>query len=337
MLDMNSLVKTITMQIVLDTYGINLSVRNKCFLLKKGRIKRMIHPSRVSSFLVTMPCNITSPAIILAASNEIAITVCSNTGSPDAKLWSSHFINTPALRRKQYLFNDCSAACEWSKKMIRLKLKGQSANLALIANRKEAIKERSLEAISLIEQQIRNTEKVSSSTTNWTKTLRYLEASSANQYWQTIGIKLPAPYYFEHRIKQKPPDAFNSSVNYLYGILRNHIETAILSLGLDPALGVMHVDGYNRPSLVFDLMEPFRPIMDKLLLENILAGKLANSSVVDSDGVCWLNRKGRKKLIDLFNKKLHQPMVYNKQKTNLNNHVLTETKLLTHAIKRNGN
>jgi CRISPR-associated protein Cas1 len=147
-----------------------------------------------------------------------------------------------------------------------------------------------------------------------------------------LGTKLPDPYYFTHRIKKGAFDSFNPSINYLYAMLRNHVETGILSCGLDPALACMHRDGYNLPSLVFDLMEPFRPIIDRLLIEQVLAGKLKGTTA-DENGECRLTREGRLKLIAMFNEKLGKTMVYKKAKTNLTNHILLEIKLLVNEIR----
>lgn len=325
------------MQIILDTYGLSLGVRNKCFLISKDETKKMVHPSRVSSFLITMPCKISSPAIMLAATNDISITVCSRTGSPDARLWSSRFSNTPSLRRQQYLFAHSESSFFWSKHIMKLKLENQISNLNFIANRKPGIKDVANEAICFINNQIESITKINYASKKWEQILRYLEASSANKYWQVIGKKLPSPYCFEHRIKRQPTDAFNSTINYLYGMLRNNVETAVLSLGLDPALGIMHVDGYNRPSLVFDLIEPFRPIADRLLLENILNEKLKNSCALDENNSSYrLTQTGRKKVIALFNQKLNTPILYNKKRAILNNQILAETQLLTQYIRKNG-
>ncbi len=91
-------------------------------------------------------------------------------------------------------------------------------------------------------------------------------------------------------------------------------------------------DGYNLPSLVFDLMEPFRPITDRLLIDLVLAGKINNIAALEN-GECRLTREGRKKLIEQFNEKLQKTMVYKKAKTNLTNHILLEIKLLANEIR----
>jgi CRISP-associated protein Cas1 len=322
------------MQIVLDTYGLNLNVRNGCFVIASSTEKRMVHPSRIDNILVTMPCRLSTPAILLAAKNEIAITICSLAGKPEARLWSSRFLNISTLRRKQYVFSESAKGLEWAAGMIVQKLEGQQSNLNFLADRKPSLLEEVSEAISEIKQLTAKIKLLNYETETSQSKLRYYEAAAAKIYWPLMGKKLPDPFYFETRVKREPTDPFNSSINYLYGMLRNQSEAAVLSLGLDPALGCMHRDGYKLPSLVFDMMEPFRPLMDRLLVEAILNGKMkANMTETDDLGICFLTREGRKMMIELFNGKLHKIMAYRKTRASLLDHILLETRQLINKIE----
>lgn len=55
-------------------------------------------------------------------------------------------------------------------------------------------------------------------------------------------------------------------LNYAYGVLQAHVNMACGILGLDRMAGVLHARRPNRPSLVFDVMEPLRPETDRALL-----------------------------------------------------------------------
>lgn len=321
------------MQMVLDTYGLSLSVRNGCFLVTVAKEKRMVHPSRIDSILVTMPCRLSTPAILLAATNEIALTICTLSGKPEARLWSPRFLNISTLRRAQYGFTADSRGVSWSKGIITAKLDGQMANLKYIAGRKPALSAGIAQAITEIGKAAGSIALLDSGVESCMSKLRYYEAYSAKCYWPLVGEKLHAPFAFTVRTKRNPPDAFNSCINYLYGMLRNQVETAILSLGLDPALGCMHRDGYKLPSLVFDLMEPFRPIIDRLLIEAVLEGKIkAAMTETDDFDVCHITREGRKALIAMFNEKLHKVMVYQKAHISLLNQILLQTRHLADEI-----
>src|SRR3989304_5938843 len=112
------------MQVILDTNGLFVSVRNACFLIEHGEEKRMVHPSRVSSILAVSPCRISTPAILLAAENNIPGNNCDTAGGAKARLWSARFTNISSLRRAQYGYSKSKQAVGWIKKIIALKANG---------------------------------------------------------------------------------------------------------------------------------------------------------------------------------------------------------------------
>ena len=82
----------------------------------------------------------------------------------------------------------------------------------------------------------------------------------------------------------------NAILNYAYGVLENQVRTQLSAMGVDPTIGYMHSSGDNRHSLVFDLMEPVRPIMDKRILEFILERTFSpDDFILNKNGVCRLH------------------------------------------------
>jgi len=99
-------------------------------------------------------------------------------------------------------------------------------------------------------------------------------------------------------------------------------------------LACLHRDGFNLPSLVFDMMEPFRPIADKMLLEAVLSGKLKNVAQAEENGQIKLSDTGRKQVITLFANKLGKTMVYKNKKALFKNHILSEINNLKKQIEK---
>jgi len=319
------------MQIVLDTRGLQLSVRNKCFLIAFEKKASIIHPGRISSILVTAPCRVSSPALILAAENEIPFIVCNGYGQPVVRIWSPGFINTSQLRKAQYGFCSSMHGLKWAKSVIQLKIAGQIDNLQNMAEKYPEIKTKVLKATGEINVQTHRTTATCVSTDDMhacIKTIRFVEAYAAARYWSLVGNKLPPPFAFSGRSKRKQVDLANACINYLYGMLRHETETALLSIGLDPAIGILHRDGYKMPSLVFDLMEPFRPIMDGVLFDAMLKGQLPVNSFVVEMGNTMLGKDMRKALIRLYSHMNHAPVLFRNRSTPLRNHLLTEARQL---------
>jgi len=82
----------------------------------------------------------------------------------------------------------------------------------------------------------------------------------------------------------------NAMLNYAYSILESQVRIQLVSEGYDPTLGIMHERREGSSALVFDMMEPERPKVDRRILEFVKAHKFhAADFVIRSDGVCRLN------------------------------------------------
>ena len=80
-------------------------------------------------------------------------------------------------------------------------------------------------------------------------------------------------------------------LNYLYAVLESEARLAVAALGLDPGLGVLHVDSGNRDSLALDVLEPVRAQVDSYLLEWITRLPLRREWFFEQrDGNCRLMR-----------------------------------------------
>jgi CRISPR-associated endonuclease Cas1 len=86
------------------------------------------------------------------------------------------------------------------------------------------------------------------------------------EHWRTFGSR-HSPLTGSPRLAVSPP---NAMLNYLYAALESESRLALAALGLDPGIGVMHVDSPSRDSLACDLMEVVRPQVDAYLLDWIV-------------------------------------------------------------------
>jgi len=87
------------------------------------------------------------------------------------------------------------------------------------------------------------------------------EARAAVYYWNNFFPQIDG---FTRDREGIPP---NNLLNYGYAILRAVIARALVSSGLMPTLGIFHRNKYNAYCLADDIMEPYRPFVDKLVFE----------------------------------------------------------------------
>jgi len=87
------------------------------------------------------------------------------------------------------------------------------------------------------------------------------EARAAAYYWDNIFIELDV--FRRHRFGGPP----NNLLNYGYAILRSIVARSLVASGMMPAVGIHHRNKYNPYCLADDIMEPYRPYVDVLVLE----------------------------------------------------------------------
>jgi len=82
----------------------------------------------------------------------------------------------------------------------------------------------------------------------------------------------------------------NAMLNYGYGILVNEIRAQISAAGLDPEIAVIHGTFKNKIPLVYDLMEPLRPVVDRAILKFALSNTfMPGDFSINRWGACRLN------------------------------------------------
>lgn len=93
-----------------------------------------------------------------------------------------------------------------------------------------------------------------------------LEGRAAAFYWKHLFHTIPEFTRGQH---EAPP---NQLLNYGYAILRAIIARALVSSGLLPTLGIHHHNRYNAYCLADDIMEPYRPFVDRIVCKYVMLG-----------------------------------------------------------------
>jgi len=94
------------------------------------------------------------------------------------------------------------------------------------------------------------------------------EAVAAAYYWKELFPDIPG---FTRDREGVPP---NNLLNYGYAILRAVVARSLVCSGLIPTLGIFHHNRYNAYCLADDIMEPYRPIVDKLVFEIVAEAEI---------------------------------------------------------------
>ncbi len=92
------------------------------------------------------------------------------------------------------------------------------------------------------------------------------EGRAAAYYWQNIFSEFVD---FNRNRGGEPP---NNMLNYGYAILRAIVARSLVSSGLLPTLGIFHRNKYNAYCLADDIMEPYRPFVDRIVYDIVAEG-----------------------------------------------------------------
>ena len=88
-----------------------------------------------------------------------------------------------------------------------------------------------------------------------------MEARAAAYYWKTLFQDI------DGFVRGREEDEPNNLLNYGYAIVRAVIARALVSSGLLPTLGIHHHNRYNAYCLADDIMEPYRPYVDRTVFD----------------------------------------------------------------------
>src|SRR3984957_6836020 len=105
--------------------------------------------------------------------------------------------------------------------------------------------------------------------------------------WHSIGQR-SSPYHLAGNRNAAHP--VNAILNYTYAALEAEIRIKVISEGYDPTIGIMHEGSDGSSKFIFDLMEPERPKVDRVVLD-FVKGHVFDPAefVIRTDGVCRLN------------------------------------------------
>lgn len=158
------------------------------------------------------------------------------------------------------------------------------------------------------------------------------EGYCSKVYFETVSNCLPDKYKFTGRSRNPAEDYFNCMLNYCYGILYGEVERACILSGIDPYIGIMHTDNYNKKSMTFDLIEKYRHIADTIVVKLLTTKKVKDSYFDSIEGGYYLNKDGKQLLIGEYNNYMEKTEKHNGRNTKNKNIILDGCRSLANRI-----
>lgn len=243
------------------SYGAALRKRDGCIeIVEKGGTVHRFPFHEINELTLSVPCSLTSEMISECVKNGIPIMMTDPRGIPLWQVEPFQGGSTPLLRRKQLILSERSEGTQFVQAMLSRKLlrRIELLNRLAINRRDERGQDLRLQSaqinsiaekiLALPRQPIVQTRQI------------FLghEGTAGRIYFAALSALLPPEAEFHSRERGTAAGTFNLMLNYGYGVLYREVSALCARAKLDPYIGVMHTDGWNRPTLVYDLVEPFR-------------------------------------------------------------------------------
>ena len=324
------------MQLVINTYGAYLRRSGNCFLVKKDEKSFEVAVNKVNSILITTAAYITTDAIKLAVDNNIDIVFLDAHGDPYGRVWHPKLGSTTLIRRRQLEIYDNQDGLNLAKEWGLKKLDNQIdllARLAKARGEKGSELERHIEEIEQSREQMR---RLRGTIDARRQDMLGLEGKAARSYFEAISAVMPEKYRFAGRSRNPAKDEFNALLNYGYGILYSLVEKACIIAGLDPYVGFLHTDSYNKMSLVFDIIEMFRLYIDETVVYLFTRRMVKDEFFEPLEQGLGLSKDGKAALVEAVNKALDESMLYRGRNVKTRNTVQMECHRIANSLIRPG-
>jgi CRISPR-associated protein Cas1 len=134
--------------------------------------------------------------------------------------------------------------------------------------------------------------------------LRGIEGAASSVYYTALRA-LPALAGFAAR-DRRSADPVNALSNYVSALLRETLLRAVTTAGLDPMLSLYHEPFRARPTLVFDLMEEWRPVVaDSVVLALVSLGRVGPGDIELTEDGPRLSERARVAAVQRFHHRVH--------------------------------
>jgi CRISPR-associated protein Cas1 len=298
------------MDLVLTTFGTYLHRQGEMFVVKVREQKQEVSARKVRSIVITTGASLSTDAIQLAVEKNIDIVFLDPMGQPYGRVWHGRPGSTIEIRREQLRLADTERGLRLALGWMLRKLDNQIEFLRGARQRRTRLSAPLTEKIDALRALHTALAQVSGELDAVRGTIMGLEGRAGRTYWEAVNLLLPNRFQFAARSRNPAKDEFNCLLNYAYGVLYGTVERACVLAGLDPYVGFIHTDHYQKRSLVFDLIECYRIWADDTVVGLFAARKVKQDMFDTLHKGFVLNKQGKAVLMERFGDHLEETIRY---------------------------
>lgn len=275
----------------------------------------LIHLEHV--LIIDTGVSISSDAVKVCVEQGIPIHFLDGVGRVQAALYSAGLTATVISRRAQLAAYDTPVGLALALAYVRGKMENQANTLRYMGKYRKETQPELFEELTLTVAELRDhlaeltdLAKRAAASGETIDALRErtlsVEGRASQRYWHMVGMLIPERLAWPGRETRGATDAFNSALNYGYGILYAQVERALVLAGLDPFGGFLHTDRPGKPSLVLDAIEEFRQV----IVDRAIVALVNKGLALDQEDDGRLTESVRRRIAEKVHERLEATDLY---------------------------
>lgn len=289
-----------------------LFCRNENVCIRIGENEKLCVPAlTIDSIVCFGKMTVSTPLLEYCGEHGISVTFVSETGRFMGRFYGPVSGNV-LLRKRQYESMQDEKFCRQLVQSILLAKLRNSKMVLMRASRSEKAsvdKQKLLHGVEQLSQAVENLllcEDIDS--------MRGVEGAAATVYFARFDDMLngnPGGFRFESRSRRPPRNEVNAALSFTYMLLTSLTQSAMETVGLDPAAGYLHTLRPGRASFALDLVEELRaPLCDRFVLSLFNKGQLSSADFDRDEEAVLLNERGRRTLLSSWQRRKQEIILH---------------------------
>lgn len=163
-----------------------------------------------------------------------------------------------------------------------------------------------------------------------------IEGNIRKIYYSTWSKIINQEIDFEKRVKRPPDNMINTLISFINSLIYTTCLSEIYKTQLNPTISYLHSPGDRRFSLCLDITEIFKPlIVDRMIFSLLNKNMISEDDFAKNSNFYYLKDKGRKKILEEYEKKLNQTITHKELKRDVSYQTLIKLecyKLIKHLL-----
>jgi CRISPR-associated protein Cas1 len=269
--------------------------------LKDGELRASAPLTQISEVVLSGQVGISTQAMHALLSRDIPLVLLSAAGRPLGRMEAPGAGHVLARRRQLERHTVSGDRLELSRALVAGKIRNQHVLLRRRARRArdpEAVW-RAAGRLSALEVRVAECEDVAQ--------VMGVEGGASGIYYRAFSSVLDPALRFAGR-DRRSGDVVNALTNYCSALLRETVLSGLLAAGLDPYVSFLHMPARGRPTLAFDVMEEWRPVLlDSTVLALTGLRAVTAADLEDGPDGPWLSPSARGQAVTRFHARLSAP------------------------------